>query len=48
MSALSILAVGQTAHRLGTKERGGDVWTWVAIDADRKLVPAHECVLQEN
>jgi hypothetical protein len=40
MSALPILAVGQTAHRLGAKERGGDVWTWVAIDADSKLVPA--------
>jgi len=40
MSALPILAVGQTAHRLGAKERGDDVWTWVAIDADSQLVPA--------
>jgi len=26
---------------LGSAARAGDVWTWVAIDADTKLVPTY-------
>lgn len=30
----------KTANKLGAGESVGDVWTWVAVDADTKLVPA--------
>lgn len=30
----------KTANRLKASEGNGDVWTWIALDADTKLVPA--------
>jgi IS1 family transposase len=29
----------KTAHKLKAGDEAGDVWTWIAIDADTKLVP---------
>src|SRR5437879_3776618 len=29
----------KTAHKLNAAEEFGDVWTWIAIDAETKLVP---------
>src|ERR1700722_2109421 len=29
----------KTAKRIGADDTKGDVWTWIALDADTKLVP---------
>jgi hypothetical protein len=32
----------KTKERLG-RDDGGDIWTWLAIDADSKLILSHAC-----